>query len=77
MNLKNLRQKQKLTRVALARILGCHKQQIYNFETGKAPVPEIYIGKLCRALKISEAKYVYYLVTEYRKNILNNLNKES
>lgn len=62
MNLERLRKKQKLTRIELAEILGCHKQQIFNFEKGTSTIPLKYTTKLAEALKISQKELTEFIV---------------
>ncbi len=43
--LKQLRIEVGLTRAKMAKKMGCHPQQIYSFETGRATMPIKYVKK--------------------------------
>jgi len=73
MNLKTLRKKQKLTRLELAEFLGCHKQQIFNFEAGTSTIPLKYASKLAEALKINKRELLDFIV----KSKVNKLMKDA
>jgi len=73
MNLKELRKNQRLTMPKLAGILGCHPQQIYNFESGAAPIPAQYIKPLSKALKIKESSLVDFLLIERNRKFLKKI----
>lgn len=50
-----------LTRQELADKIGCHKQQVYNFETGASPVPIKYAAKMAEALGVPEKDLIEVL----------------
>lgn len=62
MNLKALRQKQKLTREALAEKVGCSAQQIYNFENNRATIPAKYLSAYAKALKVGDGPFITFVL---------------
>ncbi len=54
--IKESRESRGLTQKQLGAKVGCSAQQIYNFETGRSPVPMKYIKKMADTLKIPQRK---------------------
>jgi predicted transcriptional regulator len=70
MNLRALRNKVGLSMAELADFVGCHKQQIYNFETGRAEVPVKYTGKMAVALKVKREIIIDAILKAKTKKLL-------
>lgn len=72
MNLKALRLAAKHTQTSLGEAIGMNKQQVYNYETGRSPVPLKYATKLAKELGVSKDKLVAFLL----KLKVNRLSKD-
>lgn len=65
--LKSMRDKKKLTLEQVAKKIGMHKQQYYNIESGRAPIPAKYAKKLAKTLGCSLAD-IYEFYIDYCKD---------
>lgn len=73
MNLKAYRLKAGLTMEALAQKVGCHKQQVYGFESGRAIMPLKYAKKYSKFAGVPKEKLVNFLVKQNTERMLEKV----
>ena len=75
MNFKKLRLAAGYNRRQLAEILGCHKQMIYNIESGRCNMPLKYAHIAAIALNISEKKLVEHVINKRIHKLVGKKNR--
>lgn len=72
--LKTLRIKKGMTQEDLSKKIGCHKQQIMNFESGQATMPLKYVGRASTALGIDKSSLLKMIMEEKENKWLEKYN---
>jgi len=76
--IKNRRKDLRLSQTDLSNLLGWskkHAQYVSNIERGKCNFPVEYINKLSCALNVSREMIIEIMATDYKEQIIEELNK--
>lgn len=65
MDFKELRLRKDLSQRELAEIVGCHLQQVSNWERGAAPLPEKHVKQFCKVVGANPKEVCVALVDRY------------